>query len=82
MPILISYDSQDFETHLSNGGQLALYAVPTEYSEDGLFLAVWYAGELEPCPACASADARPLLRLAVQDGQLREDFKAEGVSYA
>ena len=82
MSILISYDGKDFEAEVDNGGKLALYALPTEYSEEGLFLAVWYVGELEPCPACASADARLLLRLAVQDGQIQEGFKAEGVSYA
>lgn len=84
MDILISYDKADIEVDVVSGGRLALYTVPANYSADGLFLAVWGAGELEPVPACS--DAAPLLRLAVVDTEgglaVREEFKAEGVTYA
>ncbi len=82
MTILISYDENAFEAPLADGGHLALYAVPTAYSADGLFLAMWNDGELEPRPACAVPDARLLLRLSRREGAVHETFKAEGVSYA
>lgn len=70
---------------LALGDSLALYAVPAAYSEDGLYLAQWDAGELEPMPACSGA--MPLLRLRLSSqgnnlGTLLEVFKSEGVSYA
>lgn len=85
MDILISYDNQDIHASLAAGDSVALYAVPTAYSEDGLYLAQWGAGELEPVPACGTRT--PLLRLRLVSGEdgadsLVEDFKAEGVSYA
>ncbi len=82
MTILISYDENAFEVPLADGGHLALYAVPPAYSGDGLFLATWNDGELEPRPACAVPDARPLLHLSCREGAIHETFKAEGVSYA
>lgn len=86
MHILISYDNADLEADVESGGHLALYAVPADYSDDGLYLAQWSAGELEPVPACASTSAALLLRLAVAEGDdgpvVREEFKAEGVAYA
>lgn len=82
MTILISYDENTFEARLADGGHLALYAVPTDYSGDGLFLATWNDGELEPRPACAVPDARSLLRLSCREGAIHETFKAEGVTYA
>lgn len=85
MDILISYDNQEISLSLAGGESAALYGVPAEYSEDGLYLAQWGAGELEPLPACETRT--PLLRLRLVRGEdgansLVEDFKAEGVSYA
>lgn len=85
MDILISYDDLTIPAALAAGDNMALYAVPTAYSEDGLYLAQWGAGELEPLPACGTWT--PLLRLRLADGEdgadsLVEDFKADGVSYA
>ncbi|WP_337397713.1 hypothetical protein AB9L13_00365 [Desulfovibrio piger] len=85
MDILISYDSLTVPASLALGDSLALYAVPAAYSEDGLYLAQWDAGELEPMPACSGA--MPLLRLRLSSqgndlGTLLEVFKSEGVSYA
>lgn len=85
MDILISYDDLTIPVALVAGDNMALYAVPTAYSEDGLYLAQWGTGELEPLPACGTWT--PLLRLCLADGEdgadsLVEDFKADGVSYA
>lgn len=85
MDILISYDILTVPASLALGNSLALYAVPAAYSEDGLYLAQWDAGELEPVPACSGVV--PLLRLRLSSqgngpGSLVEDFKSEGVSYA
>ncbi len=81
----INYQGQQVETALTAGDSLTLYAVPQEYSEDGLFLAVWGRNELEPIPACAVPTL--LLRLSMSDGMNGEaapveHFKAEGVTYA
>ena len=84
MDILISYDNQTVPAALAEGDCVAVYGVPTDYSDDGLYLARWGAGELEPVPACAAA-LLFRLRLSVREngaGGLVEDFKAEGVTYA
>ena len=44
MDILISYDNQELSLSLAGGENAALYAVPTAYSEDGLYLAQWGTG--------------------------------------
>ncbi len=85
MDILISHDNREVPASLAEGGGMALYAVPADYSPDGLYLAQWGAGELEPLPACA--DPALLLRLHLParesgSGGLVEDYKAEGVNYA
>lgn len=84
MDILISYDDLTIPVALTAGDSMALYAVPTAYSEDGLYLAQWGTGELEPLPACGTWTPLLCLRLASgEDGDsLVEDFKADGVSYA
>lgn len=81
----IYYQGQQVEASLTAGESLTLYAVPQEYSQDGLFLAVWGRNELEPVPACAVPAL--LLRLSMSDGMGEEaapveHFKAEGVTYA
>lgn len=85
MDILISYDILTVPASLALGDSLALYAVPAAYSEDGLYLAQWDAGELEPVPACSGVVPLLRLRLSSQGNgpdSLVEDFKSEGVSYA
>ena len=50
MDILISYDDLTIPVALAAGDNMALYAVPTAYSEDGC---TWRNGEPEswnPCP--------------------------------
>lgn len=85
MNILISCDGKSFSASLEQGDTLALYAVPQTYSEDGLYLARWAQGELEPVPACDSVGF--LLKLRLEHSRngverLREIYKAEGVDYA
>lgn len=85
MDILISYDNQAIPVSLAEGDSVAVYAVPTDYSDDGLYLAQWGTGELEPVPACAAPALLLRLRLPVREngaGGLVEDVKSEGVSYA
>lgn len=85
MNISISCLDKTFPAALSPGDTLALYSVPETYSEDGLYLARWAQGELEPVPACDGVGF--LLRLSLENAQngvetLREVYRAEGVEYA
>lgn len=85
MNIRISYKKKAIPASLASGESLALYAVPKDYSSDGLYLARWGAKELEPVPACDSAELLLALRLeATTEGAeaLTELAKTEGVSYA
>lgn len=85
MDILISYDNRSLPLSLAEGESAALYGVPAEYSEDGLYLAQWGSGDLEPLPACADPVFLLRLRLPARDngsGGLVEEYKKEGVSYA
>lgn len=85
MNLSIFYDEKSFPVSLGPGDTLALYAVPQAYSGDGLYLARWAQGELEPLPACDGVGF--LLKLRLESSQaglesLREIHKAEGVDYA
>ncbi len=85
MNLTISYAEKSFTASLGAGDTLALYAVPADYSEDGLYQALWAQGELEPLPACDGVGF--LLKLSLESSQggletLREIHKAEGVTYA
>lgn len=54
------------------GDYVKIYKVPKSYSDDGLYIAKWRYGELEPAPACAG-DAMELiadLQASEQDGQV------------
>lgn len=82
MNILISRNAEVFPASLSAGESLTLYAVPQDYSPDGLYLARWGARELEPVPACADPKLLLSLRLEAEGEKLVELYKAEGVSYA
>lgn len=82
--IKFSYDGQEFTTSVPLSGHVKLYAVPEDYSDDGLYLATWANGEIEPAPACAIDDATLLAHLGVeQDGKsCKTIYLAEGVKYA
>ena len=50
---------------VSNGDYVKVYEVPKDYSEDGLYIAVWLHGDREPMPACAGKDARLLASVII-----------------
>lgn len=60
--------------------QIVLYAVPTEYSDDGYFVAHWSAGEIEPIPACASTDAHVLCKADINNKEITVSFAVDGVT--
>lgn len=45
------------EIPIAAGENIALYAVPKEYSDDGWYLARWRGGEIRPHPACRGDSA-------------------------
>jgi len=68
--IKFSYGGQEFTTPVPLSGHVKLYAVPENYSDDGLYLATWANGEIEPIPACAIGDTLMLAHLEMtQDGK-------------
>lgn len=50
----------------SMSGHVKLYAVPTAYSPDGYYIALWQDGELEPLPGCAANDATLLCHARIE----------------
>lgn len=81
--IKFSYGEHEFTTPAPFSGHVKLYAVPEAYSEDGLYLATWANGEIEPIPACAIGDATMLAHIeTTQEGQCKPIYLAEGVEYA
>lgn len=82
--IKFSYGGQEFTTPVPLSGHVKLYAVPENYSDDGLYLATWANGEIEPVPACAIGDTLMLAHLEMtQDGKsCKRNYLAEGVKYA
>ena len=82
--IKFSYSGQEFTTSTPLSGHGKLYAVPEDYSDDGLYLATWANGEIEPVPACTIGDAVLLAHLEIaQDGKsCKRIYLAEGVKYA
>ena len=59
-----------------------LYAVPPAYSDDGLALCMWNAGELEPVPACLVGTAAVLAHFTVDGDTASPVFVGEGVEHA
>lgn len=88
MKISLSYARKKTKCELSEGERLRLYAVPAEYSEDGLYLAVWQRTRYEPVPACDAAQTTLLADLecglAGADAApvLLEHYLVKGVKYA
>lgn len=76
----IKYKTISTTVDVANGDTVTLYSVPKDYSEDGLFIAIWGQHELEPVPSCD----RPvcLLHVSVTETGFVEHFKAKGVTYA
>lgn len=88
MKITFKYDDgKTCQTTLTGPALITLYAVPTSYSDDGLYLATWAGGEYEPVPACAAVETALLARLSLERSErgeffVREFFCAPGVAYA
>lgn len=82
--IAFSYSGQEFTISTPLSGHVKLYAVPEDYSDDGLYLATWANGEIEPIPACAIGNAVMLAHLKIeQEGSsCKKIYIAEGVKYA
>ena len=59
-----------------------LYDVPTDYSNDGFYAAVWRKSDIEPRPACAGDETRLLAEVSAQphgDGVAIGGALSEGV---
>ena len=69
MDIHFTYAGREIDVACNESDTVKLYAVPTGYSEDGLYAAVWRAGEVEPFPACDGNEAHLLAEVYVQQGQ-------------
>lgn len=87
MNITFTHKKKKGEIPVSGPSEVKYYAVPTSYSDDGYFAAVWSGQDLEPVPACAAEDAVLLAHIKAnqqEDGSfvLQELFCAEGVKYA
>lgn len=50
----------EFEYQFNSNGNVKLYSVPIDYSEDGYYIAEWRTTEIEPVPACAILDTKLL----------------------
>ena len=86
MKVTFTYKKKNLEIPVSGVSEVKLYTVPTAYSSDGYFAAVWFPHDLEPVPACAVASVELLAHVGLtqQEGvyALQERFCAEGVKYA
>lgn len=84
MNITLTYEKKSLSCDLEDRERLRLYSVPTEYSDDGLYLAAWKSGELEPVPACRCTEAVLLadLECNAEGDALIEHMLAKGVTYA
>lgn len=87
MNLTITYKGQEVSVEMEPGSDMTLYSVPKEYSEDGLYIAQWGIGDLEPIPA--SGRFTMLLHLQLHAGTccleepiIRELYKVGDVSYA
>lgn len=84
--IKITSAGQSAESEIYAGQHLRLWAVPLSYSEDGLVVSVWGAGELEPYPACLGSEMRLMGEFECRQESGAERVVAislvEGVEYA
>ena len=87
MIITFTHKKKKGEIPVSGPSEVKYYAVPTSYSDDGYFAAVWSGQDLEPVPACPAVDTVLLAHIKVnqqEDGSLvlQPVFCAEDVKYA
>ena len=87
MKIIFTHKKKKVEIPVFGVSTVKLYGVPTAYSPDGYFAAVWGTGELEPVPGCQTEQTELLAHISlgnVEGGGLgtTETFCAVGVTYA
>ncbi len=87
MKIVFTQKKKKAEIPVFGACEVKLYAVPTSYSDDGYFAAVWATHDLEPVPACAGDAATLLAHVSVVQDEngdyvIQERFRVEGVTYA
>lgn len=56
--MIFRIDNIDCAIAARPGEKIKIYRVPQEYAEDGLFVAQWGFGEIEPAPGCLGCDAK------------------------
>lgn len=59
---------------------VSVWVVPSTYIEEGRFVSVHEAGELQQVPACAGSDAQLLAELTLSEGSYEITHIAEGAS--
>lgn len=86
MPSLsFTYNGNNFDVDcMQVPCNVKVYAVPSNYSGDGLFVSVWCNDEIEQIPACPIGSETLLahLQIAQNNNECNEIFIAEGVQYA
>lgn len=79
----IKIDSYIHQLSCKPGDHVKVYAVPANYSEDGVFVACFRHGEIEPAPACLGCDAHLVADVTAgtdKDGlPVYSGYMAEGV---
>lgn len=87
MILVFIRNKKKIEFNVDGGAEVKLYAVPADYSRDGVYISSWGVGELEPVPACHQNDAELLAHVSIiRQGNgsfsTQEIFFAKGVTYA
>lgn len=69
MEITFKHKKKSISVNYDGGnGQIVLYSVPTEYSDDGYYVAAWQDTEIEPAPACAVGSEKVLCHVRLESG--------------
>lgn len=63
----IKVNNQEHEIATNPGDHLKVYQVPSNYSDDGIFIARWQSGTIEPFPGCLGKDAQILADVIVSE---------------
>lgn len=86
MKFTITRSKKKLSYELAARERLRLYAVPEDYSPDGLLECLWSFGQLEPVPACDAARATLLADVGVRQESagdvLVTHYLAKGVTCA
>jgi hypothetical protein len=87
MQITFKHQGKTLVLDAESPSEVKLYAVPSAYSEDGYFFAVWTSGDLEPVPACATEQANLLAHVQTSEqengpAKAQTIYCKQGVTYA